>query len=83
MAPEIINFKMSTVVQPANKCVLPELKGGALVLAVKARLGTKQLERLNKFVLPEGTPGTGRAAFTADLKLVDLLDNAIDFGRLG
>jgi len=83
MAPRIINFKMSTVIQPVNKCVLPELKGGVLVLAVKARLGPKQLERLNKFVPPEGMLGTGRAAFTVDLKLADLLDDVIDFGRLG
>jgi len=83
MPPWIVNFKVGTVIQTPNESVLPQLQGGVLALAVKARLGTEQLERLNEFVLPERSLGTGGASLTTNFKFPNLLDNVVDGDRLG
>jgi len=68
MSPWIVNFKVGTVIQTPNESVLLQLECGALALAVKAGLGTKQLERLDEFILPERLLGTGGASPTTDFE---------------
>jgi len=42
MAGWIIDFKVSSTIQPANQSMLPQGDHGALALAIKARLATQK-----------------------------------------
>jgi len=79
MSPWIVDFKVGTVIQTPNESALPQLECGVLALAVKAPLGTKQLERLNEFVLPERSLGTGGASLATDFEFPNLLDDVINW----
>ena len=59
--------------------MLPQLECEVLALAVKAGLGTKQLERLNEFLLLERSLGTGGASLATNFKFPNLLDDVIDW----
>jgi len=49
----------------------------------KGRLGAERLERLNEFFFPERLLGTGGGSLARDFKFLNLLDDVIDWSRLG